>query len=300
MFNIDHYSVLVKEVINKMEIIPDGTYVDCTFGHGGHSGEIFKNLNENGKLIAFDVDSNSKSYFDRNFKNKKNCYFINKNFSRIKTELNLLGIEKVNGIFYDLGVSNSQLTGVEKGLTYKTKAKLDMRLDNNISLTAAEILNTYSVNELSNIFKKYGDEKKSLVLSQEIVKYRDNNKFEFNYQLNEVIDKVKINNGKKHKLKNIYQSLRIEVNDEINLLRDSLLHSVDLLEKNAKILIITFNSLEDKIVKNIFWELKQETVPNHKFIERKYSTSKTIYPTKEEILENRASRSGKLRILKKL
>lgn len=293
---INHYSVLLKETINKMEIDPKGIYVDMTLGLGGHSEQIAKRLTT-GRLISFDQDEIAIARAKNRLKKYENITFVKSNFRFIKEELAKIGINKVDGILYDLGTSFYQLTDENRGFTYHGESILDMRMDLQGKVTAADILNTYDEKKLSWIFKKYGDEKKSKQLAKAIVERREVVKFETNVQLNEIIKEVKGWNKNKHPSKNIFQSIRIEVNNEIDVIEESLIQAIELIKINGRISVITFHSLEDIVTKNIFWQKKQDIIQTPMENIHLYHTPKVVYPSKEEIKENKASRSAKLRIL---
>lgn len=292
----NHFSVLKEETIDKLNINPDGVYVDATVGMGGHTKEIAERLSK-GKIISFDQDSNAINYCKNKLSKYKNIIFVNSNFKNLKKELSKLGIEKIDGILYDLGASNYQFKDPSRGFTYRELSKLDMRMDVNSKLNAIDVINDYSESKLSKIFKEYGDEKNSSKLAKEIVLIRKNKKIKTNKELNEIITNVKGHSKKKNNLKNIYQSIRIEVNDEINSIKKSLEQAIDLLKINGRIIVITFHSLEDRVVKNIFWENKQKIIETPTENIHLFKTKKTIYPTKEEVELNKASRSSKLRVL---
>ncbi|BDU67563.1 MAG: ribosomal RNA small subunit methyltransferase H [Candidatus Tyloplasma litorale] len=294
-----HYSVLSNEVIKKLNIKKDGIYIDCTLGLGGHTSLIAKKANK-GKVVAFDQDPNAMSKAKENLSKYKNILYVEDNFKNIKINLEKLGIKKVDGILYDLGTSYYQLTDEKRGFTYHGESTLDMRMNPNQNISAINILNEYSKDELAEIFFKYGNEKKSHKLAQAIVDYRKNNKITLNTQLNEIIKSVKGFIKDKHPSKNIFQAIRIEVNDEMNVIKKSLNDSIELLKKNGVITVITFHSLEDRIVKKLFWEKKEDIDITNMGNIHKFKTNKVIYPTKKEIEINKASRSAKLRTLVKL
>lgn len=298
--NMKHYSVLLNETINKLNIKDNGIYVDATLGMGGHSEAILK-TNKRIKLIAFDQDKEAIEYSKERLKEFKNIKFINKNFSEIKSVLKELKIKKVDGILFDLGTSYHQLKSKNRGFTYndESEIKLDMRMNLNQKKTAIDVLNKYDLEKLIEIFYQYGDEKRSKELAKKIVEERQKEKIETNYQLNKIIKSVKGWDKKKHSSKNIYQAVRIEVNDEIGNLKKGLKDSLEALKKDGIITIITFHSLEDRIVKEIFWEHKNQIEENEFEIRKKFRTFKVIYPSTKEIKENNPSRSAKLRIIKK-
>lgn len=296
---INHYSVLKKELIKKLDVKENGIYVDCTLGFGGHT-KLIAEIAKKGKIISFDQDpiaiKNSKHYL-REF---KNIIYVLDNFKNIKKRLIELGIEKVDGFIYDLGTSYYQLTSNSRGFTYHGESKLDMRMNPDQEISAIEILNNYSEEKLAKIFLEYGDERRAHKLAKEIVKYRNFKKIVLNFEFNKIIKLVKGYNKHKHPAKNIYQALRIEVNNEIETLIKSLKSSLDFLKVGGSILVITFHSVEDKIVKDFFWKQKEMIEITTKENIHHFKSSKVIYPSKEEINENRASRSAKLRTLTKI
>lgn len=298
---INHEPVLLKETIQKLQIKEDGIYVDATLGLGGHSESILKKLKK-GKLIAIDQDLDALNFSKNKLKEYKNVIFIHGNFRDLKDYLDELKIEKIDGIIYDLGTSYYQLTDIGRGFSYKSKdILLDMRMDQkNQKLTAAIILNSYPEEKLLYIFKKYAEEKLAKKLVDEIVNYRKNTKIVFNHQLNEIIARVKTYNKKKNRFKNIYQGLRIEVNNEIDAIEKSLLQAADLLNKNGRIIVITFHSLEDRIVKDIFFKFKNLKEETEYQIIKNFRTLKTIYPSKTEIEKNNSARSSRMRVLEKI
>lgn len=294
-----HYSVLTKEIINSLKIKKDGIYVDATLGLGGHTSKIAE-LAYEGKVISFDQDPIALEQAKKNLSTYKNIIFINDNFSNLEKNLKKIGIKKVDGVLYDLGTSYYQLTDEKRGFTYHGKTKLDMRMNPQSNFSALNVINEYSEEELKNIFYKYGDEKKAPQLAKEIVKARSENKIIFNEQLNEIIKSVKGYDKNKHPSKNIYQAIRIEVNDEINVIGKSLMQSSKVISIGSSIVVITFHSLEDKETKNTFFKLKELQSISEMGNIKYFKTHKTIYPTKEEIILNNPSRSAKLRSITKI
>ncbi len=295
-----HYSVLQEQVLEKLDIKENGIYVDATLGLGGHSELIAEKLNNTGKLIVFDQDAQAMEFAKKRLERFSNIIYVSDNFRNLKLNLNKFNIQKVDGILYDLGTSYYQLTDQDRGFTYHGEdVKLDMRMNKNNELSAVKILNEYEVEKLTKIFKDYGDEKKAFSLAKKIVEYREIQRIETNNQLNSIIKSIKGFDQNKHPSKNIYQALRIEVNDEIGSIIKSLSQAKDLIKVEGKILVITFHSLEDRVVKNMFWELKNIEQQTEFEVKKFFKTLKVVYPTKEEIEENKASRSAKLRVLVK-
>jgi len=296
---MEHYSVLAKESIDKLNIKLNGIYIDCTLGLGGHTRLLAEKAID-GKIISFEQDSITLSKAKESLSDLNNIIFIHDNFKNLKKRINELDIEKVDGVFYDLGTSYYQLTDPKRGFTYHDESKLDMRMNQNQERSAVTVLNEYDESELTDIFWKYGDEKKSKKLAKAIVEYRQNRKITLNTELNSIIKSVKGYTKDKHPSRNIYQAIRIEVNDEIEVIKKSLVQAIDILNKKGMVAVITFHSLEDRVVKDIFWKYKNDIEITQFGNQFKYKTSKNIYPSKDEIMLNKASRSAKLRTLTKL
>lgn len=310
MDNYTHYSVLLKESIDMLSIKPDGIYVDCTLGGGGHSLEILKKLTT-GHLYAFDQDKYAiekaqlrlNEYLDK-------LAIINTNFANILPALNDLGIEHVDGIIYDLGVSSFQFDIPERGFSYRFDGPLDMRMNQDDSLSAYDIINNYSENELKRILYEYGEEKFAPSIARSIVKTRSIKPIETTFELVEVIKKAlpaAVLRKPGHPAKQTFQALRIEVNGELDVLKESLEDALKLLNKEGRVVVITFQSLEDRIVKQLF---KKYTtldipkglpyVPDYMKVEYKLVNTKVILPSDEELAENQRSHSAKMRGIEKL
>ncbi len=294
-----HYSVLAKETVERLKIKKDGIYIDCTLGLGGHTRLLAEAASE-GTVISFDQDPHAMAQAKENLKDLNNIIFVEDNFANIKSRVDELGIGKVDGILYDLGTSYYQLTDEARGFTYHGESTLDMRMNTEQSLSAIEVLNEYSKDQLVDIFYKYGDEPKAHRIAEAIVEYRQHKKITLNTELNEIIKSVKGFVKDKHPSKNIFQAIRIEVNNEIGVIEESLTQAIELLKKKGIIAVISFHSLEDKTVKNFFWEKKEAIDVTMMGNIHHYKTSKVVYPSKQEIEENNASRSAKLRTLTKL
>ena len=305
---IMHKSVLLKETIDSLNIRENGIYVDCTLGYGGHSEEIIKRIKK-GKLFAFDQDENAIKYCCDKFKNIKNIVIIKSNFVNIKEELKKRGIDKVDGILFDLGVSSPQLDDGTRGFSFHQDAILDMRMDTSNPLTAKEVVNNYSKNDLVRIFRDYGEERYASSIANNIIKYRKEKVINTTLELVEIIKNSipykAMREG--HPARRVFQAIRIEVNHELDVLQVALEDSIELLAKDGIISVITFHSLEDKIVKKIYKkysdinsELKklptvpEEFAPILKIIDAK------ITPSKLEVEENNRARSSKLRVAKKI
>ena len=308
-----HKSVLLKESIEGLNIKPDGIYVDCTLGGGGHSSEIIKKLNEKGSLIGIDQDIDAinaakKKLGSLNF---KNIYYVNENYRYISQIINRLGIESVDGIIMDLGVSSYQLDEKNRGFSYMQDAPLDMRMDKEGALTAFDVVNKYSENELFRVIKEYGEEKFARRISRNIVSSREIKPIDTTFELVDIIKRsipAKFRREGPHPAKRTFQAIRIEVNNELNVLDDTLKDAVNVLKKGGRIAVITFQSLEDRIVKRNFKKLENPcTCPKDfpvcvcgKKPVVKIINKKPIGPSLEELEGNPRSRSAKLRIAEKL
>lgn len=300
-----HISVLLNESIENLNIKDNSIVVDCTLGYAGHSSCILKKIS-NGYLYAFDQDIEAIEYSKKKLSNISDNYeIIKSNFKNIKEELNNRGIFKVNGILYDLGVSSPQLDEDYRGFSFHKDSKLDMRMDTTKDLDAYKVVNEYSYDKLVEIFYKYGEEKYSKGIARGIIESRP-----INTTL-ELAEVIKNNVPEKyrrdhHPARKIFQAIRIEVNDELNVFETSLKDSLELLDIGGRICAITFHSLEDKICKNIFksvtdipQELKKlPVIPDS--LKPKYKIIKTVEPNKEEIQNNNRARSAKLRIIERV
>jgi len=307
-----HITVLLKETVDGLQIKPDGVYVDCTLGGAGHSEYLLSQLSEKGKLYAFDQDITAIN----NAKVKLKDYegkveFIQSNFKYIKDELHARGVFEVDGILYDLGVSSPQLDTPERGFSYQHDAPLDMRMDQSASISAYDVVNNWSYNELVKIFFQYGEEKFSKQIARKIEAQRAGKPIETTYELVELIKEgipapARRTGG--HPAKRVFQAIRIAVNDELKVFEESLLDAIELLNKGGRISVITFHSLEDRICKSVF---KKESelpplppglpiIPEEFQPALKLVTRKPILPSEEELAANNRARSAKLRIAEKL
>lgn len=304
-----HKSVLLEESIDGLNIKENGVYVDCTLGFGGHSSEILKRLKK-GLLIAIDQDDMAiKASKERLSKISDNYEIIKCNFVRMKEELLKRGINKVDGILFDLGVSSPQLDIDERGFSYHHDAKLDMRMDQSKEFSAYDVVNTYDYDKLVKIFREYGEEKYATSIAKQIIKYRENKPIETTLELVDIIKSGMPYKAMRdsHPARKVFQAIRIEVNDELNVLEKALEDAISLLNVNGRICVITFHSLEDRIVKNIF--RKYSEVPNEikklPFVPEEYQPvlkiiSKGTVPSKKELEENNRARSSRLRIAEKI
>ena len=295
-----HIPVMLNEVIESLDIKQDGIYVDLTLGRAGHSEAILRNI-KNGKLIAFDKDKIAiKESWSRLIKISDNFVLIHSDFKNIKDELGKLGINKVDGIIADLGVSSPQLDNKDRGFSYNKDGYLDMRMNQDQSLKAWDIVNNWSVEKLIDIFTNYADVKLPKRIANAIIENRPINS---TLQLVDIIKcslPAKIIR-QKNPAKTVFQAIRIAVNNELESLGIILKDSIDILKNGGVLSIITFHSIEDKIVKEFFGELiKSKIDPKLPIQEKKKFFAKTIHPTKDEIQFNKRSRSAQLRVLKKI
>jgi len=294
-----HVPVLLNESISGLSIKPTGTYIDLTFGGGGHTKYILKLLEKKGKLFSFDTDTDS---FKINAINGNNNFeFIDSNFRYFDLHLRQRGIKKVDGIFADLGVSSHQIDVLSRGFSYKGKAELDMRMNSNNKKNAQTILNDYDESDLDKVFFNYGDFKNSRLIAKNIVEYRKNKKIKYNSDLIEILNNLFHKNVNYKFLSRLFQSIRIEVNDEINALKEMLLKSKDFLKIKGRLVIISYHSIEDRIVKNFinksnFDSTFKTDFYGNKQIFFKSINKKPLVPSEKEIKINPRSRSAKLRI----
>ena len=307
-----HVSVLLNECIDGLNIKPDGVYVDCTMGGAGHSKEIVKKLSSEGLFIGIDQDINAintakerlNEYSDR-------VKFVHSNFENIKSELEKLGITKIDGVLADLGVSSHQLDEADRGFSYMQDAPLDMRMDVRSEFSAYDVVNSYSEDELNRIIKEYGEENWSRRIAKFIVEAREESPIKNTGELVEIIKKAipkKARIDGPHPAKRTFQAIRIEVNNELNVITSLIRDVASIMNKGGRICIITFHSLEDRIVKNEFKYLATDCIcpPElpicqcDKEKEVKVITRKPTLPSKEEIEVNPRSRSAKLRVAEKI
>lgn len=307
-----HYSVLKSETIDGLAIQPDGTYIDCTVGGGGHSEEIASRLSEDGLLIAFDQDIDAlnaakkrlEAYEDR-------ILFIHANFRQLEEQLKKHNIEQVDGILFDLGVSSPQFDRGERGFSYQHDSRLDMRMNQDSELTAFEIINEWPYARMVSIFFQYGEEKFSKQIARKIEEKRKTAEIETTHQLVELIKEAIPAPARRkggHPAKRIFQALRIAVNDELAAFNDGMHQAARVVGTGGRIVVITFHSLEDRLCKKAFkkWSTPKETPRNLPIIPEgheapfKLITRKPIIAEDNEVEENRRSRSAKLRITEKV
>ena len=308
MFN--HYSVLLNEVLVGLNIKQDGIYVDATLGGAGHSFQICKHLSKSGHLIGFDQDEVAIEASKEKLSNlSPQVDLIHKNFSYLKEELKKINIQSIDGILFDLGVSSVQLDSKERGFSYRENARLDMRMDTSSKLDAYEVVNTYSFEKLSKIFYLYGEEKYGNRIASKIVELRRNKPIETTFELVDIIKSCypKKDLKDKHPAKKVFQAIRIEVNQELEVLKTALKDALDLLKVGGRCCVITFHSLEDRIVKEMFneastiaWNKNQPFLLNQEEAKFKLINKKPILPSEKELLENNRSHSAKLRIIERV
>lgn len=308
----NHYSVLLEETIENLNIKPDGIYVDGTLGGGGHSYQIAKRLSGKGRLIGIDQDEDAiRAASDRLNEFQDKVTIIRSNYANMKEELQKIGVEKVDGIVLDLGVSSFQLDTPERGFTYRDEnAPLDMRMDNRQTLTAKDIVNEYSEMELYRIIRDYGEDKFAKNIAKHIVKAREKKPIETTGDLTEIIResipmKMQVTSG--HPAKRTFQAIRIELNHELDVLQNNLDTMIEMLNPGGRICIITFHSLEDRIVKVNFKRNENPcTCPSDFPVcvcgavsKGKVVTRKPILPSEKELEENKRSKSAKLRVFER-
>ena len=294
-----HDPVMLFESVDGLKIDPNGIYVDVTFGGGGHSKEILKRLGDNGKLFAFDQDKDAleNSIDDERFT------LINENFRYIKRFLRFYGLIKVDGILADLGVSSHQFDEAERGFSTRFDADLDMRMNQGDELSAYHVVNKYEEEKLSSVLFQYGDLRNSRALAKEIVNARRNEEIKTSFRLKEVLQRF-LPKAKEHKiLAQIFQAIRIEVNQEIEVLKEFLIQTHELLKEEGRLSVISYHSLEDRLVKRFIQNGKFEGEPERDFYGNinvpLKKVGKLIVPSTEEIKKNNRARSAKLRIAEK-
>ena len=310
MMNEKHISVLLTESISSLNLKEDSIVVDATLGYGGHSSNILMRINK-GYLFAFDQDSEAiRHSTDRLNEIGTNFTIIKSNFVKMKDELEKLGVEKVDAVLFDLGVSSPQLDDADRGFSYHNDARLDMRMDKEAKLSAYEVVNDYSRDELALIFKKYGEDKFAKIIAKKIVEYRKNKPIETTLELVDIIKsavpiKFRLD---KHPARQIFQAIRIEVNHELDVIEPALEQALSLLNVGGRCAVITFHSLEDKIVKNYFKKMCEidpkvkgmPNIPSSYLPDFRLVENKAITPSEEEINNNPRARSSKLRVIERI
>ena len=303
----EHISVLAEETIENLNIKPDGIYADLTLGKGGHSKRILEKLSDKGKLIAFDQDREAIMAAKENLKDFPNVIYVNTNFENFESILKDLNISKIDGALMDIGVSSYQIDNADRGFSYMHDGPLDMRMDTENELTAEKIVNEYSKEELTEIFSKYGEERFSKTIARNIVDYRNKQRIDTTFKLKDIVNRS-VRSKEAHPEKRVFQALRIEVNRELEVLENTIEDVVDHLNVGGRLCIITFHSLEDRIVKTKFKDLEKDctcppglpvcvcdTVRKVKII-----TNKPIVAGKKELSENSRSKSAKLRVCQRV
>lgn len=314
MAEFKHVTVLLNEAVENLKIKPDGVYVDCTLGGGGHTRKILSQLNENGRLFSFDQDQTAIEYNQKALDNQLQSgklTLVKDNFRNIKKRLNDFGVSKIDGAVYDLGVSSPQFDVAQRGFSYKLEAPLDMRMDQGQALTAKQIVNEWSFNDLVRIFSRYGEEKFAKSIARKIEKQRQLQPIQTTTELVEVIKagipaRARRTGG--HPAKRVFQALRIAVNDELGALETSLEQVLEMLNIDGRVSVITFQSLEDRLVKSMFKEktnlpdLPQglPVIPQGMEVDYRLVNRKPILPTKSEIETNHRAHSAKLRVIERI
>ena len=305
-----HISVLLNESINSLEIKEDGIYVDCTLGYAGHSSEILKRIKK-GHLYAFDQDKEAIAEATKKLESIGTNYTIIKsNFVNMKERLLELGVNEVDGILFDLGVSSPQLDEDVRGFSYHKDAKLDMRMDQDSKFSAWDLVNTYSEEELARILFTYGEEKYARSIAKNIIKERQKQSIDTTFELVEIIKKSVPEKymRDKHPARRTFQAIRIEVNHELEILESSMRDSLSILKVGGILSVITFHSLEDRIVKNVFKEVTSidpvvkgmPNIPESYLPDYELVNNKAIIPSDKELEENNRSRSSKLRSIRRI
>lgn len=302
-----HISVLLDETIKYLDIKDDGIYADLTLGKGGHSKKILEKLSDKGLLIGLDQDKEAISASKENLKNFSNVLYFNRNFENIQDVLQKANIDKLDGALMDIGVSSYQIDRADRGFSYMKDGPLDMRMDKDNELTAKQIVNSYSLDELWKIFQDYGEERYSKTIAKAIVDYRRKEEINTTLQLRNIVMKS-VNTNEAHPEKRVFQALRIEVNRELEVLEKTLETVVDNLKNGGRLCVITFHSLEDRIVKNKFKEMNKSCicppdfpvcVCNHEK-KVKIISKKPILPSSKELKTNKRSHSAKLRVVERV
>jgi len=291
-----HNPVLLKESVDGLNIRPDGVYVDVTFGGGGHSKEVLSRLNESGKLFAFDQDNDAQ----RNIIDDSRFTLIPQNFRFIKRYLRFYGVKKVDGVLADLGVSSHQFDEADRGFSTRFDAELDMRMNQSGELSAFEVVNNYSEEQLSNVLFQYGELRNAKSIAKKIIDTRADKLIKTSFELKEVLGQF-VPKAKEHKvLAQIFQGIRIEVNQEIEVLKEFLLQIPEILNENGRLSVISYHSLEDRLVKRFIRDGMFEGQPEKDFFGNvkvpMKKVGKLVIPTSKEVKENNRARSAKLRI----
>ncbi|HET7628797.1 MAG TPA: 16S rRNA (cytosine(1402)-N(4))-methyltransferase RsmH [Bacillales bacterium] len=307
----EHTTVLKQQAVEALKVIPGGTYVDCTLGGGGHSEAIAQRLSPEGRLMAIDQDENAiEAAKQRLDAYQRQIVYVHGNFRELKRLLHNNGVEKVNGVLFDLGVSSPQFDEADRGFSYKEDAPLDMRMNRRARLTAREIVNDWEYEALVKLLFRYGEEKFSKRIARQIEQERNRKPIETTWELVDIVKKAIPAAARRkggHPAKRTFQAIRIAVNDELNAFETALLEAMEMLVPGGRTAVITFHSLEDRICKNIFKEASTPpelprglpVVPEGYDPDYRIITKKPIIPTAEELENNRRARSAKLRVIEK-
>ena len=295
-----HIPVLLKESLDALQIRPDGIYIDATFGAGGHSKPILKQLSAKGHLYGFDQDVD----VEENLLEKENFTFIRSNFRHMHRFMRLYQQESVDGILMDLGVSSHQINMPERGFSYRYDAPLDMRMNQSAEFSATDLVNGYDKKELQYVLSRYGEVRNARTLADRIVKVRSHRSVETTFQLNEILDQVSIGSKVKY-YSQVYQAIRMEVNDEVGALEEALEGGLKCLRKGGRMVVISYHSLEDRLVKRFFKTGNVKGVLDkneygHILTSIKQINKKLVLPSEEEVKRNNRARSAKMRIGEKV
>ncbi len=310
MIDFKHESVLLNEAVSFLNVMPNGIYVDGTAGGGGHSRQILRKLSQNGRLICFDKDPDAVGYLEDFFKNDFNVHVVNSDFKNVSEKLNELGVNKVNGVLLDLGVSSHQIDTPERGFCYSQDALLDMRMSKS-GISAYDVVNDFDEQKIAKIIFEYGEERFARNIARKIEKQRKKQPIKTTFELCEIIKSAIPVSKQRHggnPCKKTFQAIRIFVNDELNSLRECIDKVFDKLEIGGRFCVITFHSLEDRIVKQRFLKFIQgcQCPPDFpicvcgKKPVAKLVLKKPILPTEEELLKNQRAKSAKLRVIEKI
>ena len=296
-----HVSVLLKESVEGLAIRPDGVYVDVTFGGGGHSREILQHLSAEGHLYSFDQDADAEN----NIVADERFTFVRSNFRYLKNWMRYYGVEQIDGLLADLGVSSHHFDDAERGFSFRFDAPLDMRMNKRAGMTAADVVNDYDEQRLADVFYLYGELKNARKIAAVLAKARQQQRIETTGQLMQVTEKLFQREREKKEMTKLFQALRIEVNHEMDALREMLLGACDMLKPGGRLSVITYHSLEDRIVKNVMRSGNAEGRQEQDFFGRVKSplhliNNKVKTPSAEELENNPRSRSAKLRIAEKI
>lgn len=303
-----HIPVLYYETLDNLVINPDGVYVDCTLGGGGHSEGILKRLSPKGVLISIDQDQQAIDYAKKRLEGYKNWKCFKNNFENIETVIYMAGYDKVDGILMDIGVSSTQLDDAERGFSYRFDARLDMRMNTSAKISAYEVVNTYEEGALSKILFEYGEERHARRIAKFICDSRKEKPIETTGDLVAIIKRAYPERAAKHPAKKTFQAIRIEVNKELEVLENAINKAVDCLKVGGRLGIITFHSLEDRIVKTMFKDFSTDCICPPKLpvcmcnnkAKVKLITKKPIIPSEDELTHNKRAHSSKLRVIERI